>query len=775
MSVVLGQRQREAGSAGADVSVPPVPVQYQMLPPALYIPSISQQGSRSRTQEGRVPYRPVHRRLLPPSSSSAGLYTTAPLPPSQLRKKIRRASSGQAVNGGASSSTTKTCASPDCSTIIPPASTSSRCMLCVRKAWMSRKSRGTVAKSAMASTEKRGTKEVRTLRGVLVEIGRPKWGGRGEDEEVPREKLKLFIPKAAVNKVEPQDIHISMLSPSEITICEEAENQVASPKAAESLLDSPAVMNRNERDDIYPSVDEGNMVVEEKNVTSVKVLAAEMNNSDQVEVGPAAPSTAVTCGSGYVEPVEMTTSSSLKTPITVDTHGPMDIGQSSSAEEDTIAGWDSDLTCISESNDEGESELDSSPLEVDESSLERLRQHTGLTIKIPARSSINISVCTITNCNQVLPSGYPWKSCVRCRARTREYQRKRQNLQGRHTKLDNELELLHTGVSINDLYSSFEPPTDLSGTETECAVVPGARLCSLKSCSHIIPPTSEYKWKMCSHCRKKTSERRRRKELKSRIENGLPVDAMNVSDSDMECLNPKLLPGRCVNQDCGMLVDDTASSSECRQCIARRLGLPGSNGMKRGHPRGARTSNLGATIASAQTARSPSEKGLNPLRSIKPPPSPPYPPYKCLTALLSDFSVRLDDFLEAQLLYFYYIQQNAKRSMGTIFVAMDYDVIGRRDEVEKGILNMKREIERCGTFSFSPDRRVSIINIGIITRFMCVHQSSTHIPTLAIPGQAHIPTFTKTLKGELEIAVLEDRSHSFLPGQRTVIRFRMIG
>ena len=36
-------------------------------------------------------------------------------------------------------------------------------------------------------------------------------------------------------------------------------------------------------------------------------------------------------------------------------------------------------------------------------------------------------------------------------------------------------------------------------------------------------------------------------------------------------------------------------------------------------------------------------------------------------------------------------------------------------------------------------------------------------------------TYMKNMHSELEIAVVPDHSHPFIPGQRTIVRFRLLG
>ena len=84
----------------------------------------------------------------------------------------------------------------------------------------------------------------------------------------------------------------------------------------------------------------------------------------------------------------------------------------------------------------------------------------------------------------------------------------------------------------------------------------------------------------------------------------------------------------------------------------------------------------------------------------------------------------------------------------------------------------------------SPKRMVSIFDFGIITRFVCMREVAMPIPKPVDVqpepgggGEEPTPTaaYSKTMQGELEISVLADKSHRFIPGQRTILRFRLVG
>ncbi|KIJ93256.1 hypothetical protein K443DRAFT_407394 [Laccaria amethystina LaAM-08-1] len=161
----------------------------------------------------------------------------------------------------------------------------------------------------------------------------------------------------------------------------------------------------------------------------------------------------------------------------------------------------------------------------------------------------------------------------------------------------------------------------------------------------------------------------------------------------------------------------------------------------------------------------------------------PYIEYRSLPSLLEDFRLRLAGFLQAQSYHFMCSSNGVDGPPRALFgfdgefsvVALDLDVPGRKADVEGEVLRLKGEVERLGRMQFSPKRMVSIFDFGIITRFVCMHKVPMLKPVVIQPGGAPTPAYSKTMQGELEISVLADKTHRFLPGQRTIVRFRLIG
>ncbi|KAF8812555.1 hypothetical protein BYT27DRAFT_7335806 [Phlegmacium glaucopus] len=436
----------------------------------------------------------------------------------------------------------------------------------------------------------------------------------------------------------------------------------------------------------------------------------------QEDLSISAPSTPVELASND----ELCLGAQVESVMSIKSSAPL--GMSLSAEV-SIFGRSSDLRDLADSGDNNESEEGQeipSPL-----------VSTGLKFRIPPRPGLYVRKCGSIRCQQRLPAIYRWKSCVICRARSREYQRMRQNLHERHSRLDEGSQITGTPL-CRDIFSDDSPP-----------IVAGARLCSIPSCTYIIPPSSEYTWKRCALCRL-----RARPNQSNKIAERLPK-------------RDKQLSGRCQSLDCGMLLSGTELTLDCDQCVARLSWLTNDGVYKRPLLKWKAKS----IPAHASKSREPS----------------PYPQYKAFPTLLADFKVRLNDFLEAQsVLFLHNAGDNLSNSSKALFVfdaeysivALDFDIIGHKETVDGNVLKLKGEIERMGRIRFSPKRYISILEDGgIAERFACLKQVPIHQAVSSVSDA----TFMKNMQGELEIAVVPDHSHPFLPGQRIIVRFRLLG
>lgn len=128
-------------------------------------------------------------------------------------------------------------------------------------------------------------------------------------------------------------------------------------------------------------------------------------------------------------------------------------------------------------------------------------------------------------------------------------------------------------------------------------------------------------------------------------------------------------------------------------------------------------------------------------------------------------------------------------------VVPDFDIVDRKEEVDANALKLKREIEHVGKIRFrfepfvryqkvfvystaqniSPKRLVSILDGGGISiRFYSMY-SVPILQAMKDQDQTSIAEFEKGMQCELEIVSIPDYSHRFIPGQRTIIRFRLLG
>lgn len=219
-----------------------------------------------------------------------------------------------------------------------------------------------------------------------------------------------------------------------------------------------------------------------------------------------------------------------------------------------------------------------------------------------------------------------------------------------------------------------------------------------------------------------------------------------------------------------MLRAVNSTSVECKQCLTGAR-----YSKKRARPKSSPSSSGMMDVLGRIVAR---RKEYTPEKPRIP---SSYIEYKSLSSLLEDFRIRLGGFLQAQSYHFMHMCNNNSTPRAAIFgfdgefsvVALDLDVPSRKAEVEGEVLRLKGEVERIGRVRFSPKRMVSIFDFGIITRFVCVRE----VPMDIQPGEGGEKPRTKTkmMQGELEISVLADKSHRFIPGQRTIVRFRLVG
>lgn len=174
-------------------------------------------------------------------------------------------------------------------------------------------------------------------------------------------------------------------------------------------------------------------------------------------------------------------------------------------------------------------------------------------------------------------------------------------------------------------------------------------------------------------------------------------------------------------------------------------------------------------------------------KPIKPRPPTPYPEYKNLAALLNNFRVLAKTFFDAQTMHFAYHKPTPDTLSIFIFdgefttVAPDYDVFNRK-ETNQMVMDIAREIQAVASLQIGPKKFMPVSNHGAVTRFACKREPQ--LVTFVVPDRTGNSSRKKIVKarsyhrvmdGELEVAVFADKSHPFIPGERTVVRVRLVG
>ncbi|TFK64434.1 hypothetical protein BDN72DRAFT_264750 [Pluteus cervinus] len=339
---------------------------------------------------------------------------------------------------------------------------------------------------------------------------------------------------------------------------------------------------------------------------------------------------------------------------------------------------------------------------------------TRLTIRLPLhaiRAALAIPRCTFGHCQAELPIGYRWKCCVLCRAWRRLHQNRRSQMKGKRREPD-----------YRDIAS-----TKSGGDTAGMTVIPGARLCPVRQCAHIIPPASDYKWKRCHFCRRDGAE---------------PIGVDDESTEQTPTWKTAIPKSKkhCVNQDCGYLINAYDSASVCSQC-QRRLAE--------------QKESVCPTPISAKA----------------------FPEYQSLSTLAVTLRNYLNQFFEAQSVYNIYGTLNTPRNPTKFIftgefsmVALGFEVVQKRDESIQAIIATRKEIERVCSLSFHRKSLVTLQHDSITMKFSC-----PCIRPISGEGILPQPPPPREMQGELEISLLPDRSHRFFPGHRHLLRFSLVG
>ncbi|KAI0338203.1 hypothetical protein BDW22DRAFT_798403 [Trametopsis cervina] len=382
-----------------------------------------------------------------------------------------------------------------------------------------------------------------------------------------------------------------------------------------------------------------------------------------------------------------------------------------------------------------------------------LQQSSGLRITLPAvvRKAVSkpLHICKKAWCHNMLAPRSRWKTCVFCRRTSRMYERAKRGGYYKWLKNDEDDDILdQTGEVV--------------------VLTGGRRKCTIRTCTEILPPAEEYRWKMCEGCRTRTRLRARERKHDAPAK---PGSTSTTSDEDADLPLSKQL--------------------ELKRQIQRLKGLT--------------LTFRGRTIAKVDT---------------RPPESPSLPThvatpveaakgwaqsmlvhdnvvrmtvYQTFEGLIEDFYTRLASFVTAQSLY---ILSKRMRQPGSdvgspaVFtfdgeysVVADPaggDVSARIHAVQVTISqHLGLEFRHIGT---------RVDPSGMIDgAFSCTHEvliplpeeptAPTEVPLEATEGKS-IPqpqALLRRMAGELNISLSWDRSHLYFPGMRTAVRFCLVG
>ncbi|KAI0764264.1 hypothetical protein BD413DRAFT_197250 [Trametes elegans] len=398
----------------------------------------------------------------------------------------------------------------------------------------------------------------------------------------------------------------------------------------------------------------------------------------------------------------------------------------SDAQRQAFLVWDSDgseLTPLEDSLDEGESEIDPSESEDDvpetptEPTPLRPLSIQDLTSPPPPKHR---GICEIVRCMNLLSQDSRLRACNVCRHRKRAHRRQL----GVAVALD---EAEEVGMVL-------DMPADGDLT--------GYRKCGRTSCKRLIPPEATYRWKSCPPCRVKSRNRQR-------VTRAVPFD---LPDDDDDYLLFAHTP--------------TIAQDPSHSVVAK-------------------------TVSTIATTPWPPHTLTNDFRTTL----PSVPAYQHLAGLLDAFSVRFSEFTSAQKHYLRYKEDQqegespAKPRRDSIVFRFDgeYSIVadpsgGLVDALVQCVL---RNVQAILGLTFTPIGVNAGPEESVIAILRCMYTTEVSLldsPTEKATSDAGdkpngdaSQTLTVRMVGELQIYVAWDRRHKFFPGQRILVRFRLVG
>ncbi|KAI0667539.1 hypothetical protein C8Q78DRAFT_386927 [Trametes maxima] len=387
----------------------------------------------------------------------------------------------------------------------------------------------------------------------------------------------------------------------------------------------------------------------------------------------------------------------------------------------TWASDDSDLTPLEES--EGESEVDS---ESEDEIPPTPQDVVPTALPVPEKPlpppppQKHKGICSTMQCMNLVPPDARLRSCGACRSRKRMRNRKRRKM----------------GVVVQDEPEEkgliIQMPADGDLT--------GYRKCSKKQCRRLIPPETTYSYRTCPPCR--VNARNRARIMRARQAEYLPGDDGDDDDDMPLAITSAFLKGA------------------------------GGHG--------------GSSKPSEAAATSVSEK------------LPEVPAYQHFAALLQTMRARFHEFAVAQVHYLRYRAQHPResgdatkptKSVNVFRFDGEYSVVadpsgGLVDAVVHTVL---RNIQAALGLVFTPVSVNPSPEDSVTAILRCLY--GAHIPmrtaapvakdsgndTPAESPKAEDERMLIKMVGELQVCVAWDRRHRFFPGQRVLVRFRLVG
>ncbi|PIL32474.1 hypothetical protein GSI_05177 [Ganoderma sinense ZZ0214-1] len=407
-------------------------------------------------------------------------------------------------------------------------------------------------------------------------------------------------------------------------------------------------------------------------------------------------------------------------------------------------GWDtdeSDLTPLegSSDEDEGESEIDL-PESSDEDEGE-VGDGTGtrLSIIIPRRvekpPEKHRWQCATVRCANILAQGSYFKNCDACRKRAqllRKQERRRDRLEGA------------APGTYDDMEYHIPPDGDLTGY----------RQCSRRRCSRLIPPESQYRFRTCGPCRARSRR------------NWWRTKGLEPPDSD-----PSLRK--------------SAKASIMERAIANAVRTAAKDSVD-GSATGKRKRNA---VDDAQKVDAGGEKLME------------MPPYQHFAALLESMRARFSQFKDVQARYVQLKALTGADSKPMVFnFDGEYSVVADPSggSVDSVVNTVIRNVQAALELSFQPagvhsgpeESVIASLSGEYVAKIPQLSKADFVTATTgsdaAAPSAASSTTQTElatsvsaplevTMAGELHICVAWDRRHKFFPGQRVMLRFRLVG